>query len=247
MKFYKTMNLCIDIGNSRTKIALFQENRVVAEHTCEELTKDFLQEIFAKYDVKKSIISSVTHNKREIITFLKKRTDLVELTNETPLSLKINYLTPKTLGRDRIAAAVGAAEILPNSDILIIDIGSCVTMDLVTADGVFHGGNIAPGFLMRINAMHDYTAKLPIVKPQVPYAFLGKSTTEAVLYGAFWGIVSEVNALLDRLLSDCKNISIVLTGGDSHYFKNHLKRCRKVVPNLVLIGLNAILELKDKN
>ena len=235
------MNLCIDIGNSRVKIALFQENRVVAEQVCEELTKDFLQDIFAKYDVKKSIISSVTHNKREIITFLKKRTNLVELTNETPISLKINYLTPQTLGRDRIAAAVGAAEILPKSDILVIDIGSCVTMDLVTADGVFHGGNIAPGFVMRINAMHDYTAKLPIVKPQTPKDILGKNTNEAVLFGAFWGIVSEVNTLYDRLLSDYPNISIVVSGGDAHYFENHLRNCKKIVPNLVLIGLNKIL------
>jgi len=240
------MNLCIDIGNSRIKIALFQENRVVFERTCEELTKDFLQDIFVKYNVKKSIISSVTHNKREIITFLKKRTTLVELTNETPISLKINYLTPKTLGCDRIAAAVGAAEILPKSDILVIDIGSCVTMDLVTADGVYHGGNIAPGFVMRINAMHDYTAKLPIVKPQISETILGKNTTEAVLCGAFWGIVSEVNALLERLLSDYKNISIVLTGGDAHYFENHIKNCKKNVPNLVLIGLNKILEKGER-
>ena len=235
------MNLCIDIGNSRAKIALFQGDTVVLEQVCEVLTKDFLQDIFEKYDIKKSIISSVTHNKREIITFIRKRTSLVELTNETPISLKINYLTPHTLGRDRIAAAVGGMEILPKSDILVIDIGSCVTMDLVTADGVFYGGNIAPGFLMRINAMHDYTAKLPTVKPQIPENILGRNTADAVLCGAFWGIVSEVNALLDRLLSDYPNISIVLTGGDAHYFENHLKNCTKIVPNLVLIGLNKIL------
>jgi len=236
------MNLCIDIGNSRAKIALFRENKVVAEYVCEELTKDFLQDIFAEYDVKKSIISSVTHNKREIITFLKKRTALIELTSETPIPLNINYLTPKTLGCDRIAAAVGAAEILPKSNVLIIDIGSCVTMDLVTADGSFQGGNIAPGFLMRINAMYDYTAKLPIVKPQIAETILGRNTTEAVLCGAFWGIVSEVNALLDRLLGYYPDISIILTGGDSHYFEKHLKNCKKIVPNLVLIGLNRIIE-----
>lgn len=238
------MNLCIDIGNSRTKIALFQNNIMVKECFCEELTKDFLYDIFKKYSIKKSIISSVTHNKREIITFLKKRTDFIEFTNETPVSLKIDYLTPKTLGRDRIAAAVGAVEMLPKGNILVIDAGSCVTMDLVTADGTFRGGNIAPGFLMRISAMHDYTAKLPIVKPQIPNEIFGKNTNEAVLCGAFWGIVFEVNSLYDRL-SDCySDISLILTGGDSQYFAEHLKNCKKVVPNLVLTGLNKVLSNK---
>ncbi|MDR1543256.1 MAG: type III pantothenate kinase [Prevotellaceae bacterium] len=235
------MNLTVDIGNSRTKLAVFQDDKLIFKQFCEELTIEFLNEIFRKFDIKNSIISSVIHNKREIISFLKKRTFFVELTNEMLIDLKINYLTPKTLGRDRIAAAAGALEILPNKDILTVDVGSCITMDLITADRVFHGGNIAPGFLMRINAMHDYTAKLPSVKPQIPENIFGKSTSDAVLCGAFWGIVSEINSLYNRILTDYPSLKIILTGGDASYFEKYIENCEKNEPNLVLIGLNKIL------
>jgi type III pantothenate kinase len=235
------VNLTVDIGNSRTKLAVFQDDKLIFKQFCEELTIEFLNEIFRKFDIKNSIISSVIHNKREIISFLKKRTFFVELTNEMLIDLKINYLTPKTLGRDRIAAAAGALEILPNKDILTVDVGSCITMDLITADRVFHGGNIAPGFLMRINAMHDYTAKLPSVKPQIPENIFGKSTSDAVLCGAFWGIVSEINSLYNRILTDYPSLKIILTGGDASYFEKYIENCEKNEPNLVLIGLNKIL------
>ncbi|MDR2684743.1 MAG: type III pantothenate kinase [Prevotellaceae bacterium] len=241
------MNLAVDMGNSRTKLAVFEADKLIFEQCCEELTKEFLCEILKKFDVKNSIISSVTHNKREIISFLKKCTNFVELTNEMSVNLKINYLTPNTLGRDRIAAAVGALKILPQSDILTVDIGSCITMDLVTADRVFNGGNIAPGFLMRITAMHDYTAKLPIVKPQIPENIFGKSTADAVLCGAFWGIVSEINSLYIRLKENFPQLKIIITGGDARYFEKYINNCEKFVPDLVLLGLNTILRTIYKN
>ncbi|MDR0828564.1 MAG: type III pantothenate kinase [Prevotellaceae bacterium] len=240
------INLAVDIGNSRTKLAVFESDKLIFEQFCEELTKEFLREIFKKFDIKNSIISSVTHNKREFISFLKSRTDFVELTNETPVNLEINYLTPKTLGMDRIAAAIGALEILPEKNLLVVDTGSCVTMDLITADRVFHGGNIAPGFLMRINAMHDYTAKLPTVMPQIPENILGRYTADAVLCGAFWGIVSEINSLYVRLKEDYPQLAIIITGGDAHYFEKHIINVEKLVPDLVLQGLNSILTNFDK-
>jgi type III pantothenate kinase len=235
------VNLAVDIGNSRTKLAVFQDYKLIFGQFCEELTLELLNEILQRFDIKNSIISSVIHNKREIFSFLNKRTNFVELTNETPIDLTINYLTPKTLGRDRIAAAVGALEILPKKDILVVDIGSCITMDLVTKDRIFHGGNIAPGFLMRINAMHDYTAKLPLVKPQIPENLFGKTTSDAVLCGAFWGIVSEINSLYFRLKEDFPQLAIIITGGDAHYFEKQIVNCEKMVSDLVLLGLNTIL------
>jgi len=206
-----------------------------------------IKEFFRKYEIENSIVSSVSFSKREIVSFLEKKSNFIDFDLSTPFDLKINYETPHTLGKDRIAAAVGALKVMPQNDLLIVDIGSCVTFDLVTKNRTFHGGNIAPGFYMRLNAMHDYTAKLPVVKQQLPKNFIGKTTQEAILNGAFWGIVFEIDSLFEQLKKDFPDIQAVLTGGDSLFFANSIKQCNFVDSNLVLLGLNEIINKVIKN
>lgn len=236
-------NLVIDIGNTRTKVAIFQDNKMIDYDAEELVTLPFLKDFFKKYDIENSIISSVSFSKREIGNFLERNSNFIEFNAQTYKGLNIDYETHHTLGKDRIASAIGALEVMPNQDLLVIDIGSCITYDLVTRDTTFHGGNIAPGFYMRLKAMHDYTAKLPIVKQQIPKNFIGKNTKEAVLYGAYWGIVFEIDSFYMQLKQQYPdiNLKVILTGGDAHYFANSIKECTFVNSNLVLIGLNKVI------
>jgi type III pantothenate kinase len=235
------MNLAVDLGNTQTKLAVFQANILIKEFVLDNLTTSFLSEIFDKFAIKKSIISSVVNCNPKVISFLRQNTLFTELTHSTATGLTINYHTPETLGSDRIAAAMGAISLYPSNNLLVCDLGSCNTMDLITADGVFEGGNIAPGFRMRIMAMHNYTTKLPIVESRFPENILGKTTTQAILNGAFWGVVAEIDQLFDTLHKQYHKISLILTGGDAHFFANQIKNCTFVIPNLVLLGLNTIL------
>lgn len=234
-------NLVIDIGNTRTKVAVFRDNKMIDFKAEEMVTLPFLKDFFKKYEIENSIISSVSFSKREIGYFLEHNSNFIEFNAQTYSGLKIDYETHHTLGKDRIASSIGALEVMPNQDLLVIDIGSCITYDLVTSDATFHGGNIAPGFYMRLKAMHDYTAKLPIVKQQIPKGFIGKNTKEAVLYGAYWGIVFEIDSFYTQLQQHYPNLKVILTGGDAHYFENSIKECTFVDSNLVLIGLNKAI------
>jgi type III pantothenate kinase len=236
------MNLAIDLGNTRAKLAVFEENKIIKEFYPPDFTREFLCGILDKFGIKNSIISSVVHHKSEIIELLRQKTFFVELTNETPTGLTLDYQTPETLGRDRIAAAVGAVDIAPNKNILIADIGSCMTLDLVTADRVFCGGNIAPGFRMRIRAMHNCTAKLPMATPQEPDNLLGKTTSQAVINGAYWGIVAEINFVFKLLQKEYPDLILILTGGDARFFAGKVKYCTLTSSNLSFLGLNRILD-----
>ncbi len=234
-------NLVIDIGNTRTKVAVFEDDNMIDFCAEELVTLPFLKDFFTKYPIDNSIISSVSFGKREISNFLEKKSNFIEFDASTYTGLKIDYETPYTLGKDRIAAAIGALELVPGSNLLVIDIGSCITFDLVTQDSTFHGGNIAPGFYMRIKAMHDYTAKLPIVKQRIPTGFIGKNTKDAVLFGAYWGIVYEIDSFIRRMQQEYPDIKVILTGGDTPYFENSIKQCTFAVSNLVLVGLNKVI------
>ena len=235
------MNLVIDVGNTRTKLAVFEGDGMVDFVAEEFVTISFLKDFFCKYSIDNSIISSVSFTKREIELFLQRNSNFIKFEANTYKSLSIDYQTHLSLGKDRIAAAIGALAVFPDTNMLIVDVGSCVTYDLVTKDAVFHGGNIAPGFYMRLKAMHDYTAKLPIVKQYIPDKVVGKNTKEAVLYGAFWGIVFEIDSYYRRLKIQYPDIRLVLTGGDARYFENSIKQCTFVNSNLVLIGLNKVI------
>ncbi|MDO4726571.1 MAG: type III pantothenate kinase [Porphyromonadaceae bacterium] len=235
-------NLVIDIGNTRTKVAVFENNQMIDFFAAELVTLPLLKDFLRKYCIDNSIISSVSFSKREIVYYLENNSNFIEFNAQTYKGLKINYETHQTLGKDRIASAIGAIEVMPNSNLLVIDIGSCITFDLITKDSTFHGGNIAPGYYMRLKAMHDYTAKLPIVTQQIPKELIGKNTKEAVLFGAYWGIVFEINSFAEYLREKYPDIKVILTGGDAHYFENSIKQCTFANSNLVLIGLNKVIE-----
>lgn len=238
------MNLIIDIGNSRTKAAIFSQQEMVGSLFAEDLSIDRLKELLKKFPgTEKAVLSSVASVKPELFAWLKNTFHyLLELNNQTPVPIRNNYRTPGTLGMDRLAAAVGARELFPDRDLLVIDAGTAITLDLIEANGTFSGGNISPGLRSRFRALHEFTQKLPLIEESDQWPLIGRSTEEAIRAGVINGIIFELDGMIDQLKKKYPNIQPVLTGGDAGFFERRLKNPIFVKFEITLIGLNRILE-----
>jgi type III pantothenate kinase len=166
---------------------------------------------------------------------------------DTPLPVRHKYKTFDTLGPDRIACVVAANKLYPGKDVLLVETGSCITFDFIDADGCYHGGGISPGLNMRFRALHTFTDKLPLIEPESAPALIGDSTKTSILSGVINGIKAEVEGIISRYESNYENLTIILSGGNLDYFDKNLKNNIFAVPNIVLTGLNIILEFNDKN
>jgi len=195
-----------------------------------------------------AILSSVKPVDDEILQFLSENFDLfIELDHLTELPLENLYETPETLGKDRLAAAVGANELFPNQNLLIIDAGTAITYDLVSEKNQFVGGNISPGLQMRFKALNYFTGKLPLVSYSDEFQTIGKNTTDAIRAGVQNGILYEIAQTIELFNKNYQNLQIVMTGGDSIFFDKKLNYSIFVHFNITLIGLNRILEHNAKN
>jgi len=235
-----TYNLCIDIGNTKIKSAVFSGNKIIESifgiENLLEIVKD-------KYKFKNCAISSTRKQIPEEILGIKNRfKNFIVLSDKTKLPIGIDYKTPETLGRDRIAAAVGANAMFPNQNCIVIDAGTCITYDFVDKNNIFRGGNISPGIYMRVKAMHDYTSNLPMVDLVVNEDFLGKSTQEALQNGAVRGTFLEISSFIQLIFDKYGTSNVIFTGGDAKYFVNNFKSAIFANQNLVLVGLNEILK-----
>jgi len=238
------MNLVIDIGNTLTKVAVFQDGEMVHKAVMDDFTAADLENIRSSYpDIKKAILSTVKKRKPTLLLQLKQSYEcFIELNHNTPLPIENKYETPGTLGYDRLASVVGTNTIFPGSNVLIIDTGSAITFDFIDLENKYLGGNISPGMQMRFRALHEFTSSLPLVEPTEQNPGIGKNTTDAIRKGVQNGIVYEMDGFIDQMKLKYTGLRIVVTGGDSHFFDNSLKNSIFVDLNLVLKGLNRILE-----
>ncbi|MGB4846403.1 MAG: type III pantothenate kinase [Saprospiraceae bacterium] len=235
------MFLCIDNGNSRTKCAVYNaQGEIIATETFKEDSFNDLYKWIEKQNVNHAIIST-TGNKMIDTSLIKLSGKLIDLSHETALPIQIIYSTPSTLGRDRIAAACGAHALYPDKNCLVIDAGTCMTIDLLLAKGIYLGGNIAPGLQMRLRAMHKQTARLPFVEPGWPELDFGDSTLHALQNGASLGMILEIEGYLNLARKAYGDVSVVISGGDSAFLAGKLESWIFVEPELVTQGLFQIL------
>lgn len=238
-----TCQLCVDQGNSSTKIAVFESDKLLEFKTYKSLEIQHLNEVIDRFPIKSCIISSVVEKNDELYYFLNQKVqNFIVLNHKTLVPFENRYETPETLGKDRIAAIVGAKFLQPNTDLLVIDAGTAITYDFIDAHGVYHGGNIAPGIDMRLRSLHEFTQKLPLVEAQVDTPLLGFDTKSAILSGVINGIIFEIDGYIDSLKFKYSELSIYLTGGSTFYFYTKLKNPIFAEKYLVLIGLNRILQ-----
>jgi type III pantothenate kinase len=232
----------IDIGNSLVKIGLFKKDVLVkAENVPTTSISDYLH----KHQIHHIIISSVKNNSSIIAELQQNYPNLLRLKPATPVPLTIDYTSPETLGIDRIAAAVGATKRF-NGPVLIIDAGTCITCDLIDEKNIFRGGTISPGLQLRLQAMHTFTSKLPLLKLSKPRHKVGRSSEEAMLSGVVNGSRHEIAGFIGYYQKKYPEIIVIICGGDAKYFDKMIELNIFVLPNLVLEGLNAILRFNDK-
>ena len=239
------MNLCIDQGNSRTKVALMtDEGKMINHFIYKQFSSADVERLFDLYPITDSIISSVVNIEAAIVNTLHRRSQhFVLFDHLTPVPIVNKYDTPQTLGLDRLAAAVGAKSICPNENLLIIDAGSAITYDFVTEKGEYIGGNIAPGIKMRFTILHRMTKKLPLVETEenelIP--LFGKNTRDAIAAGVLRGVAYEVKGYIRTLKEKMQHFRTFLTGGNAPYIMNNVRTELHYEKHLVLIGLNTIL------
>ena len=232
------MNLVFDQGNTLTKFAVFDNDEIIKSGSFAELDDETARAL--PRDVDNVIVSSVgCRDKIEGLANL--YPGLVLLDSKTPLPIGNLYDTPNTLGVDRLAVCVVANSICPNKNLLVVDMGTCITYDFVNSDNNFVGGNIAPGLDMRLKALNHYTASLPLVEKSEIVNDIGKSTQQAILAGVVKGIEFELQGYASFLTAKYGDVSIFLTGGNSSFFEKRLKFTIFANRNLLMIGLNRIL------
>ena len=245
------MNLIIDIGNSRIKVAVVDGSEQVEIFVFEQLEKSDLQRVVSLYPaVDKAIVASTAQPTALAAEWLREMgLYVVEMSGSTPVPLRNGYLTPETLGVDRLAAAVGASQMV-EGDCLIVDFGTAITIDLVV-DGEFRGGNISPGMRTRFRALHDYTSRLPECGATDEILPIGRTTSQAIEQGVMQGITYEIEGYIDAFLSNNVKLSIIFTGGDAKCFVKRIKNAIFAKCDLVVCGLNTILEynarIKEQN
>jgi type III pantothenate kinase len=241
------MKLVIDEGNTLCKVGIFDKETLVHEERTDRLTPVFIQKILDQHhDIYSAILGSVKQADPSVISFLDQQLSFIRLDHQTPLPLKINYDTPQTLGVDRIAAAVAAHHLYPQNNILVIESGTCITYDFIGADGIYQGGGISPGMDLRFRALHNFTANLPLVEAMRDAALIGKSTDASINSGVINGIIAEIDGVISIYKSNYENLTIILSGGNRQYFDKSLKNNIFAVPNIVLRGLNIILDFNVK-
>jgi type III pantothenate kinase len=236
------MNFVLDSGNTLIKWAVFDKKELVEWHQTENLNQIKTEDMFAKYPIDAVIISDVSGYTDSLALKLKKNRQLIRMSPSVTTPIKIKYASRKTLGSDRIAAAVAGNAMFPENNTLVIQTGTCITYEIINEKGEYLGGAISPGLDMRLKALNTFTAHLPLVKKEKIDFLIGNSTHNSILSGVINGCIAEADGIIDRYKKIFPELKVVLSGGDTFFFDKRLKNRIFATANLVLTGLNIILE-----
>jgi len=245
--FYRTMNLVVDIGNTKVKAAVFESNTLISfesfqEDDFEKIISKFLQE----HPIKACILASVKKDRSDILKILAQIPYFIQLNHTTSIPFTNLYSTPKTLGIDRIALVAATTNLYSHQNALIIDAGTCITYDFINKDQEYLGGAISPGIQIRYRSVHDYTSKLPQLQASEVYSLIGDSTETAIHSGILNGVVQEIQGVINQYQAKYPDLTVILTGGDTKFLSKQLKNSIFAHQNFLLHGLNRILTFNNK-
>ncbi len=237
------VNLCIDWGNSFVKAAIFSGDNIVQSFQCTDAEAiDMINDIIAKNKPESAILCSVAGNQETTMLALRSGVRFVyKLDMNTSLPIMNAYHSPDTLGADRLALVAGAYQSFPDKNVLVVSLGSCITYNFIQKNRAFRGGAISPGLQMRFKCMHDYTDKLPFAKAEGDLLLLGYDTDTSLRSGVVHGIAHEIEGFVNAYAAQYPDFNAVLTGGDAAFFGNKLKSKIFADPDLLMKGLNLIL------
>ena len=241
------MNLVVDIGNNFFKLGIFENSNLVFSFFEKNDKIDVeIEKIIHSYSkITSALISNVSSVKiNDILNKLNIK--IYELDSTFIFPFKLNYKTPESLGNDRLALAAAATILYPNSNNLVIDAGTCITIDFINNNNHFMGGSISPGVKMRYDSLNHYTANLPLLKNENNFNYPGDSTNASIHAGIIGGVSNEINGFIKQINSRNDKVNVILTGGDAKILSKTLKITIFANQNFILEGLNCILNL-NKN
>lgn len=241
------MNLIIDIGNTATKLAVFQSDKIIevqtvaTEKMCaevENLLKKFSQ-------IKQGLLSSVKIIDNLEGEKLQKLLPIKILETSFQMPFKNDYDTPLTLGVDRLALMASAVKQHPKKNVLVIDAGSCITYDFMDADQNYLGGAISPGVQMRYKSLEAFTSNLPLLQKTTPNQCIGSSTEASIHSGVINGVAHEIEGTIKEYQNKYSDLTVILTGGDADFLCKQFKISIFANSNFLLEGLNFLLEFNS--
>ena len=235
-----TSSFCLDFGNTRQKLAVFNDGRLAQVIVLNQPHADEIEVLIHKYKPTTSILSSVIDHKAEVESVLKQHTAFHKLTNTSKLPFTIPVGKPETVGADRLAIAAAAVHYFPHQNNLAIALGSCITYNFINKFHELVGGSISPGMEMRFSAMHQFTAKLPLVKGDWNVPLIGYDTKSNLQCGVVLGMAKEIDGIIDEYKKRFGNFNVLLTGGDTAIFDPHIKNKIFADPELIFKGLYVI-------
>ena len=239
------MNLVVDVGNTNVKLAVFQDNEIIDKQIVDLKVVDIkIQNLVSLHDnLNNAIISSVGHlNEFQKTSIINSINNSIVLDTNTKIPFKNKYKTPNTLGVDRIALVSASVLKYPKNNVLIIDAGTCITYDFINAKSEYLGGAISPGISTRYKSLNNLTANLPLLKRKAPKKLIGNSTKQSIHSGVINGISMEIDGIVNKYHKKYKDLTVILTGGDSEFLAKRLKSSIFANSNFLLEGLNFILE-----
>ena len=237
--------LCFDFGNTRLKCGVFVIDRLTEVLSLDDDSNETIAKVLDTYKPESTIVSSVINHNTDIEKLLSDRSLFVKLDAATPLPFTTPVAKPETIGADRLALAAFAVYFNKNQNNLVISLGSCITYNFINKYNSFIGGSISPGMEMRFKSLNAFTAKLPLVKAD-PMAFrwnfplIGYDTNTNILSGVLQGMAAEIDGIINEYRQKFENFNVLLTGGDTDNFAQHLKNKIFADPYLILKGLYAI-------
>lgn len=230
----------VDIGNTRIKCAAFNEDGTIADRFFTD-NRDEAFRWMHEQGVRKLLLASVGHDRSAD----HEKFDIVTLSSGSSLPFVNLYTTPQTLGADRIAAMAAAAVFYPGQAVLVFDIGTCMTIDLLHPDNTYRGGNISPGLNMRFRVLHEMTGRLPLVSPADYSGDPGTHTAGAIAAGVIRGMQHEIEGYIRTWQDRYPDLKVVFCGGDHGRFVLPDKTGIFAAPDWVLSGMYQLLLLNE--
>ena len=242
------MLLTVDVGNTRIKAAVFEQNRIVEVFifTKEKLLNQVNNILYKYKNIQKLVVASVGNFDKESFISLKHALKIYFISHESKFPFTNLYSTPNTLGVDRMVLAAGAVFQFPSQNRLVIDAGTCITYDFIDANDNYLGGAISPGIQLRYHSLHDYTAQLPLLVKTNPGSFIGNSTSESIHSGVINGVALEIDGFAELYNSKYAKFIIILTGGDSEFLAKKLKNTIFANSNFLLESLNQTFQYNQR-
>jgi type III pantothenate kinase len=234
------ITICFDFGNTRLKYAVFEGDVLKAVEVLASGSVEEVSQVLQKHVPGRSILASVIAHDPALEDLLESKTSFHKLSHESKLPFTVPVGKPETMGADRIALAAAMVKFYPGKNNLVVGLGTAITYNFINKYNEFLGGGISPGMELRLKSLHDYTALLPLVKKDWNFPLIGYDTRTNILSGVILGMAKEIDGTIDAYQERYGNFNVVITGGDSLYFAQHLKNTIFADPDFLYKGLYAI-------